>query len=93
MMMSDEQRKAVMDAWTNWFGQLGDQLVDSGNPFGPAAKTLTQGGQVREGAIGEMATGYSIIKADSFDAAVDLAKSCPQLDGGAVTVYETFAVM
>ena len=37
---------------------------------------------------------YSIISADSLDAAVDLAKGCPVLQGGATTtVYETFAVM
>jgi hypothetical protein len=36
----------------------------------------------------------SIIKADSLDAAVAMAKGCPVLQGGAkITVYETFSVM
>ena len=40
------------------------------------------------------ATGYSILEADSLDAAVTLAKGCPVLQGGAgVSVYETFEVM
>ena len=40
------------------------------------------------------ATGYSVIEADSLDAATDLAKGCPVLAGGAsVGVYETFEVM
>lgn len=41
-----------------------------------------------------MASGYSIIKADSVDAAVEMAKGCPVLQGGAqISVYETFEVM
>jgi len=34
-------------------------------------------------------SGYSIVSADSLDAAVELAKGCPVLEiGGAVDVYE-----
>jgi len=41
-----------------------------------------------------MATGYTIIMADSLNAAVDMAKSCPVLQGGGqISVYETFNVM
>jgi hypothetical protein len=37
---------------------------------------------------------YSIVSADPLDAAVDMAKGRPVLQGGAtITVYETFAVM
>jgi hypothetical protein len=43
---------------------------------------------------GASASGYSIIQADSLDAAVVLAKGCPVTAGGAsITEYETFAVM
>ena len=39
-------------------------------------------------------TDHLIISADSLDAAVDMAKGCPVLQGGAkITVYETFSVM
>jgi hypothetical protein len=38
-------------------------------------------------------TGYSIVSADSLDAAVELAKGCPVLGiGGAVDVYEVIAM-
>ena len=41
-----------------------------------------------------MATGYSIIKADSLEAAVALAQGCPILKGnGQWIVYETFNAM
>ena len=67
---------------------------DGGNPFTGAAKSIAAGGKVSDGPVGTMATGYSMIKADSLDAAVALAQGCPILKGdGKITVYETFNVM
>lgn len=94
MPATEAEQKAVLQAWTTWMGKLGDALVDGGNPFTPAAKTIASNGGVSNGPVGTMATGYSIIKADSLDAAVTMAKGCPVLQGGArITVYETFPVM
>jgi hypothetical protein len=92
MPETEAEQKAVMDAWTNWFGKLGGALVDGGNPVSQT-KTVSAGGSVSDGAANH-ATGYSIIKADNIDAAVALARGCPVLAGGAsVEVAETFAVM
>jgi hypothetical protein len=94
MPESDEETAAVMQAWTDWMGELGDSLKDGGNPFTPAAKTISADGSVTGGPVGTMATGYSIIKADSLDDAVSMAKGCPVLLGDAkITVYEAFEVM
>lgn len=95
MPESDEEMAQVMKAWTDWMGELGDALKDGGNPFTPAAKTVAPDGSVSDGPVGgPMATGYSIIKADSLTDAVEVAKGCPVLEGGAkITVYETFQVM
>ena len=94
MPESDEETAAVMKAWTDWMGELGDALKDGGNPFTPAAKTISADGSVTGGSVGTMATGYSIIKADSLDDAVSMAKGCPVFLGDAkITVYETFEVM
>ena len=39
-------------------------------------------------------TGYSVVVADSLDAAVEIAKGCPHLAAnGRVEVYETIDVM
>ena len=74
----------------NFFRANPDML--GGNPFTPAAKTIGSDGSVSDG--GPSASGYSIVTADSLDDAVDKAKGCPVLKGGAsITVYETFAVM
>jgi hypothetical protein len=94
MPATEAEQAKVLKTWEAWFGKLGSALVDGGNPFTPAAKTLSGKGAVSDGPVGVLATGYSIIKADSLNAAVDLAKGCPQLDsGGKITVYETFPAM
>jgi hypothetical protein len=94
MPATEAEGAAVMQAWVNWFGKLGSALVDAGNPFTSAAKSIASNGAVSDSPVGTMATGYSVIKADSLDAAVEMAKSCPQLQsGGQVSVYETFSVM
>jgi hypothetical protein len=94
MPQSEAEQKAIMDAWTAWFTKLGDALVDPGNPTTPNAKTIYSNGKVSDGPGGVMASGYSVIKADSLDAAVALAKGCPVLQGGAqISVFETFNVM
>jgi hypothetical protein len=94
MPESEDEQAKVMQAWNAWFGQLGGDLKDGGNPFTPAAKSIDNSGSVKDGPGSGMASGYSIIKADSLDEAVEKAKGCPVLEGGAhITVYETFEVM
>jgi hypothetical protein len=93
MPETDEDRATVMKAWDVWMHQLGPALKDGGNPFTPgAATTIAPSGSVRQGA--GSASGYSIVTADSLDAATEMAKGCPVLQGGAeIEVYETFPVM
>lgn len=91
MPATEAEGKAVVAAWDVWFHKLGGNLVDGGNPFTPTAKTVSADGKVTDGPVGGMASGYSVIKADSLDAAVAMAKGCPVFMGGAkITVYETF---
>ena len=94
MPETQAEQAQVMEAWGVWFGKIGSALVDGGNPFTPVAKTIDKNGKVSDGPVGTLANGYSIIKADSLNAAVDLAKGCPVfLGGGQISVYETFPVM
>jgi hypothetical protein len=75
-------------AWGAWFGKLGDKLVDAGNPFDDGAKAVSKDGVMD---VKDMpATGYSIVNADSMDAALEMTKDCPLLlaKDGAVCVYE-----
>lgn len=88
-----DERDRAMQAWGAWFGKLGDKIVDMGNPFSEHTKNVSNGA-VHDGAVGTPATGYSIVKADSLNAAADLAKACPVLQsGGKITVYEITPAM
>jgi hypothetical protein len=94
MPESPAEQAAVMQAWTAWFGQLGSALVDGGNPTTGQTKTIASNGTVSDGSELGTASGYTVIKANSLDEAVTMAKGCPVLQGGAsVVVVETFNVM
>lgn len=89
MPATPEEGAKLMDAWRGWMGTLGEALVDGGNPFGNA-KSIASNGSISDGSIGGRASGYSLLNADSLDAAVKLAQGCPHLGtGGQITVYET----
>ena len=81
--------KEIMDAWTKWFGTIGDKMIDSGNPFG-AGREITSAGTKElshdKGAI----SGYTIINATSMDEAEKIAKGCPHITG--VRVYEAMSM-
>jgi hypothetical protein len=90
MPATETERKRITDEWNAWYKKIDKAVVDQGNPFSPMAKYISGDGKVYDGPIGSMVTGYTIIKAMSLDAAIQLAKSCPALKSGAkISVYET----
>jgi hypothetical protein len=94
MPETEDEQARVMQAWDAWYGQIGSALKDGGNPFTPAVKTIASNGATSDGAPGAPHTGYTIVTADSLDAATALAKGSPVLQGGGrVTVYETLPVI
>lgn len=92
MPEGEAAQAAAMQAWDAWFQQLGSAVVDGGNPAS-GTKVISADGSVAPGGP-TSPSGYSIIKADSHDQAVALAKGCPVLAGGAmIEVVETFDAM
>ena len=91
MPESEEEQAAVMGAWGAWYEGKGAAIVDGGNPFG-ASKSIGSDGKVNDGPISSPpATGYTIISADSLDAAMAKVQDHPHLNyGGQISVYETF---
>ncbi|WP_061961552.1 YciI family protein [Demequina flava] len=84
---SAEEGKAMMDAWYAWAQKVGDDLEDLGVPLG-GGQHVTPGGV--QDSTREVA-GYSILNADSMDAALDLAKVHPHLNmpgGCTIEVHE-----
>ncbi|MEO1168871.1 MAG: YciI family protein [Pseudomonadota bacterium] len=83
---SPEEGAEVMAKWNSWFETMGDAVVDGGNPVGPS-KTVSAGGVAEDGGANPL-SGYSIVQADTMDAAVEMAKGCPIMDHGSVEVAE-----
>ena len=88
MAETPEEQATVMQAWGAWFGELGEALLDGGNPFGASTSVRADGSVTGAGASG--IGGYTLINADSLDDATAKAKGCPVLtSGGSVEIYET----
>ena len=87
---TEQEQKAVMDAWGQWFGSMVDTVIDGGNPVG-ASSTVKSDGSVANDGGPNPASGYSLIEASGIDDALTKAKECPILSaGGSVEVAEAF---
>ncbi|MCP5072534.1 MAG: hypothetical protein GY947_04465 [Rhodobacteraceae bacterium] len=91
MPESEEEGAKVMAAWQAWFRTLGAAVVDGGAPCG-MSKTVSNGGSVSDGGGANPISGYSVVTADSIEAATEMAKGCPILDHGTVEVAECMAM-
>ena len=81
---SPEQMQELMAQWGQWFGIVGEGLVDGGDGLMPTGRIVT-GDAVTDGPFieaKELVGGYSILQADTYDAAVEYAKTCPIIAGG-----------
>ena len=89
MAESEAEQAAVMEAWMNWFGELGAAVLDGGAPTA-MAKTIAADGSVSDGGGANPITGYSLIEATDLDDAVAKAGGCPVIaSGGSIEVAET----
>lgn len=79
--------KQHFDKYLQWLTSLGDAVVAPMIPFKDTT-TVTTAGDVKEGGASAM-SGFSIIKADTMDAALKIAQACPFLEiGGSLEVSE-----
>jgi hypothetical protein len=84
---SPQQGQQQMAKYKEWLGSLGESVVSPANPL-KNTRTINSDGSLSAGGTTSM-SGYTIIKADSMDAALLLAKACPFLDiGGSLEVSE-----
>ncbi len=84
---SPEEGAKHMAKWKAWVGGLGDAVVDPGTPLGKS-KIVSSSGVSDDGGPNAM-SGFSIVKADNMDAALEMAKGCPFLElGGTLEVAE-----
>ncbi len=84
---SPEEGKQHFAKYKEWLSSLGDSAVSPANPF-KNTSTVNSDGTVTTGSTTSM-SGYTIIEADSMEAALEIAKACPFLDiGGSLEVSE-----
>ncbi|MEX0351025.1 MAG: hypothetical protein AB3N15_16495 [Paracoccaceae bacterium] len=78
----------TMAAWGAWFEKMGPSLEIPGAPVG-MSKTVSATGIADDGGANPI-SGYTVVKADSIEAATEMAKGCPMVvDGsGSVEVAE-----
>jgi hypothetical protein len=77
MPETEKEGAALMAVWRGWMESLGSVLTDPGNPVGNS-KTVQSDGSVTSGGGTNPLSGYSVLEADSLDAAAVLAKGCPE---------------
>lgn len=91
---SPEEMQALTKRWMDWVGGIAAQnkLGDRGNRLMPEGKVVRPDNVVTDGPyteIKESIGGYTLIKADSLEEAIGLAKGCPILSfGGNVEVRQ-----
>lgn len=82
-----EEGKQHFAKYMEWLSSLGKAAVSPANPL-KGTQTIRPGGEV-EGGSETRVSGYTIVEADSMNAALDMAKACPFLDiGGSLEVSE-----
>jgi len=82
-----EEGKQQMVKYREWLSALGDSAISPANPF-KDTRTVNSDGTVTTGSTTSM-SGYTIIEADSIEAALEIARACPFLDvGGTLEVSE-----
>ena len=87
MGASPEDQQKIMAEWGAWYEKMGPAVVDGGAPF--AESKHLKGGGIEDGPLGDTpATGYTVIEADSIEAAAAACAEHPHLNyDGQVQVY------
>lgn len=79
-----EQQEAEMAAWGAWYDDMGEAVVDPGNPVGLSMTVDAQG--VHEGGGSNPAAGWTVVQAETLEDACALAQGCPEVKKGTGSV-------
>ena len=86
MPETEEEGAKMMERWNVWMQGLGDALVEPGNPVGKSWTVSASGLETNGGS--NPLSGYSVVTAESMEAAAEMAKGCPHMDSGTVELAE-----
>jgi hypothetical protein len=88
---SPEQMEAVMGQWNDWAARVGDGMVDFGTPLDNGVRVTPEGTSPSTREV----AGYSLIEADSSEAALALAQNHPHLSmpgGCEIEIHEALPI-
>jgi hypothetical protein len=89
---TEAENAELLTAWLDWMDSLGNSLEANNNPV-TATRTIHPDGAVRDDGGPNPVVGLSFITADSIDAAIQMAKTCPHLGaGGSIEIAQLFKV-
>ncbi len=77
---SKEEGMAQMERWKAWIEGLGETVINPGTPL-PGSKIITSS-SVQDDNDPNSMKGFAVVKAESIEAAVEIAKSDPFLENG-----------
>ncbi|MEL6808481.1 MAG: hypothetical protein AAFO97_11925 [Pseudomonadota bacterium] len=84
MPETPEEGARMMAAWNEWYSEMGEALVDGGAPVGQSM-TVSLGGVAPDGGANPL-SGYTVVQADTIEAACEMAKGCPMIADGSGSV-------
>ena len=84
---SPEAGAAHMQKWRDWLTELGSAVINPGTPL--AGNRIVSSDAVSTDGGANAMSGFSVVEADSIDAAIVIAQACPFLEtGGTLQVAE-----
>ncbi len=84
-----EPTPEIGEAWTSWFAEIEESIVDSGNPLGPGREvTESESNDLPLGP--QSIAGYTIVNAENIDEAEKLLANCPIITS--VVIYEAMSM-
>jgi uncharacterized protein YciI len=84
-----EPTPEIMKAWGDWFESISDKVVDQGGQFS-SGREIAKSGTKDLPLNMESITGYTVVEAESLDAAEKLAQSNPFI--ASIRVYEVMSM-
>lgn len=89
---SPDEMQAMFAQWRVWKEKFKQNILDVGDALKPGGKVL-KAGAVTDGPFieaKEVLGGYSIVQAETYDQALDVARSCPMtfMPGASIEIRE-----
>ena len=84
MPETPEEGAQMMAAWNTWYSEMGAALVDGGAPVGQSM-TVSKRVVASDGGANPL-SGYTVVQADTIEAACEMAKGCPMIADGSGSV-------